>query len=289
VFAIFGATGKVGGAAVRSLRERGAPVRAVVHDRSRSGELERLGCEIAVADVRDAAAVARAVRDVAAVQVVCPMLTQEADAAGAMDRVIDAIARGLRDGGPPSVLAISDYGAHLDAGTGITMTFHRLEAALRDLVGSVTFLRSAEHMQNWARFGSAAAESGVLTSLHHPLTKPFPTVSAPDVGVAAADLLAAAGAFDSPRVVHVEGPRRYTAEDVAATLSELSGREVIAHALPRADWPAALTRGGLGASYAELVATTFDAHNAGRIDVEDSEPLRGTTELRDVLGSLLRR
>lgn len=39
------------------------------------------------------------------------------------------------------------------------------------------------------------------------------------------------------------------------------------------------------ARYAALVAATFDAHNAGRIEAEPraGEPLRGTTELHDAL------
>jgi NAD(P)H dehydrogenase (quinone) len=288
VFAIFGATGKVGGATVRALRDRGAPVRAVLHKPSPAAELAASDCEIVVADLRDESAIERALRGVSAVQVVCPMLTQEADAAVGMRSIVDAIAGGLRASSPAAVLAISDYGAQLDSGTGITLTFHRLEAALRGLPGSVTFLRSAEHMQNWSRFVNVAAETGVLESLHQPLTKSFPTVSAPEVGVAAADLLTTASRFASPRIVHIEGPRRYTALDVAAALSELVGREVLARALPRPDWLPALRRGGLGASYAELVATMFDAHNAGRIDAERGagETLRGATELRDVLASL---
>jgi NAD(P)H dehydrogenase (quinone) len=190
----------------------------------------------------------------------------------------------------PRVLAISDYGAELDAGTGVTMTFHHLEQRLRELPGDVTFLRSAEHMQNWRRQVPAAVESGVLESLHQPLTKRFPTVSAPDLGPVAAELLTdEARGSPAPRVVHLEGPRRYTALDVAATLSELAGRDVVARELPRSEWVAALQRGGVGASYAELVAELFDAHNAARIDAEQGagEVRHGTTELREALSGLL--
>ena len=93
----------------------------------------------------------------------------------------------------------------------------------------------------------------------------------------------------APRVVHLEGPRRYTALDIAATLSQLAGREVVARELPRSDWVSTLQRGGVGASYAELVAELFDAHNAGRIDAERGagEVRHGTTELREALSGLL--
>jgi NAD(P)H dehydrogenase (quinone) len=77
-----------------------------------------------------------------------------------------------------------------------------------------------------------------------------------------------AAGSSAPRVEHLEGPRRYTAPDVAATLSGLSGRDVVARELPRSEWVAALQCGEVGASFAELVALLFDAHNAGRLDAE---------------------
>jgi NAD(P)H dehydrogenase (quinone) len=84
---------------------------------------------------------------------------------------------------------------------------------------------------------------------------------------------------------HLEGPQRYTALDVAATLSELAGRNVVARELPRPDWVAALQRGGVGPSYAELVAELFDAHNAGRVDAEHGagEVRHAATGLRAAL------
>jgi NAD(P)H dehydrogenase (quinone) len=289
VFAVFGGTGRIGGATVRALRERGAPVRAIVRDGHGAGALEALGCEIDVADLRDPAAIVAAIEGAAAVHVIVPVAPQAADALTEMNGAIDAIADALRESAPPVVLAISDYGAEVDGPTGITRTFHRLEARLRDLPGAVTFVRSAEHMQNWARQVPAAVDTGTLASLHHPLTKRFPTVSAPDVGLVAAELLLdEAGADASPRVVHVEGPRRYTALDVAAALTDLSGREVVARELPREQWSTALERGGVGPSYAALVTALFDAHNAGLIGAEEGgEIRRGTTELRDVLASLV--
>src|SRR5438876_4594290 len=86
-----------------------------------------------------------------------------------------------------------------------------------------------------------------------------------------------------------EGPRRYTALDVAATLSELAGRDVVARELPRSEWLAALQRGGVGASYAELIADLFDAHNAGRIDAQHDagEVRHAPTGLRAALSELL--
>jgi NAD(P)H dehydrogenase (quinone) len=117
-----------------------------------------------------------------------------------------------------------------------------------------------------------------------------PLTTGVSAGSCPAELLTDETAGSSaPRVVHLEGPRRYTALDVAATLSELSGRDVVARELPRSEWVAALQRGEAGASYTELVAELFDAHNAGRIDAEQGAGAvrHGTTELREALSGLL--
>jgi uncharacterized protein YbjT (DUF2867 family) len=260
-----------------------------VRKSSNADDLSALGCEIAAADLNEAAAIKIAIRGADAVQVICPVQAQAEDAAGAMGKTIDAIAGALTEIRPAKVLAISDYGAQVSDGTGITMIFHYLEKQLRRLPNMVTFLRSAEHMQNWARVINVASETGVLPSFHHPVSKRFPTVSAQDVGSIAAQLLTDGVTVSAPRVVHVEGPRRYDANEVATTLGNILGHEVVARELPQSDWISILTRAGAGPSYAKLVFDLYVAHNAGRIDVEPgATDIRfGTTELRDVFVSLL--
>jgi len=291
MFVILGATGKVGRMTIKKLRAQGALVRAVVRKSSQVEDLTALGCEIAVADLSDRASLKSVLVDAEAVQVICPVRPQAEDAAAEMAQTIDAIAKALAEVRPARVLAISDYGAQVSEGTGITMAFHYMEAQFRALPTAVTFLRSAEHMQNWARVIKVAAEAGVLPSLHHPVSKRFPTVSAPDVGSIAAELLTDGTTAAEPRIVHVEGPRRYDAIEVATTLGQIVGREIVARELPQSDWIPTLTRAGAYPSYARLVFDLYVAHNAGRIDVEPgaADVRFGTTELRDVFVSLLGR
>ncbi|MDX8532299.1 NAD(P)H-binding protein [Mesorhizobium sp. VK25A] len=288
MFVILGATGKIGRATIGVLRQHGLPVRAVVRNLAKADDLRALGCEIAVADVSDGPALVEATKGASAVQVICPTLVQAEDALAGMKATIDTVARALAQTRPAHLLAISDYGAQLPTGTGITLAFHHLEARLRTLPASLTFLRSAEHMQNWSRIIGRALQTGILGSLHHPLSKSFPTVAAGDVGLIAADLLMSCGG-DAPRIVHAEGPRCYSVLDVAEALSATAGREIVAQEMPRQDWIPILTAGGLSLSYARLVADLFDAHNAGRIDVEQGagETRKGKTELHAVLSALV--
>ena len=288
MFAILGATGKVGRTTIERLRGQGAPVRAVVRESSSTDDLRATGCEIAVADLHDAAAVRKAIEGARGVQVICPVSSRAKDAASDMANIIDGIATALSETRPESILAISDYGAQVESGTGITMAFHYLEARLRQIPSAVTFLRSAEHMQNWARVIKSALETGFLPSLHQPLTRSFPTISAPDLGVISAELWLEKRTSRAPRVVHAEGPRRYNASEVAATLGKVSGRKITARELPQSEWIPTLTRAVLSQSYAKLVFELYVAHNAGRIDVEPGgEVCCGATELGEVFTSLV--
>ncbi len=290
VFVILGASGKVGRSTIAALRREGAPVRAVVRDGSKAAPLAALGCEIAVADLQDAPGLAEAMRGASAVQVICPVFTRFDDATTEMTRSITATVEALESVRPPAVLAISDYGAERSGGTGVTVLFHILEQHLLRLSTRLVLLRSAEHMENWSRVIGAVSRSGVLASLHHPLTKLFPTVAASDVGLVAADLLSSpAGSAASVRTVHVEGPRRYAAADVAQVLSLLLSRGVSARELPRSEWAAALSRGGLSISYARLVTELYEAHNAGLIDARPGvdEICYGRTDLVEALGPVV--
>ena len=292
MFVIFGASGKVGRVSAASLRNAGHAVRAVVRNETQGEHLARMGCEIVLADLTNPASVAKAIEGADAVQILCPVPIGDAHPGSTMHRMIEVAANALRANPPRHVLALSDYGAELDHGTGITLLFHALEKQLQTSVQNLTLLRAAEHMQNWARVIPVALATGKLPSLHHPLSKRFPTVAAQDVGLLAAELLLDESRGSVPRrvsVVSIEGPRRISAIDVARALSDASKREISAHEVPRNEWPAMLLRAGLGADHAQLIIDLYDTHNAGRIDVEEGRGERrfGATEFTEVLTSML--
>jgi NAD(P)H dehydrogenase (quinone) len=284
---IFGATGNIGGAAAQELRRRDRKVRVALRDVAKGKSLAELGCDIVGSDLCDTSSVARAIDGAEGVLVIVPLAPTAQDPLADAVQLIESAARAISAAKPGRVVVISDYGAHVPANTGITMIFHRLEQRFGALPVPMTFLRSAEHMHNWLRYVRSAREHGLLPSLHQPVDRLFPSVDAADVGRVAADLLAADNGQErrsSPRVVHVEGPRRISAQDVAQALAKLVGRDVMAEAFPRDRWLAALRGGGLGERYAQLIAELQDAHNAGLIDSEaGGEVVHGSTELADAL------
>ncbi len=112
MIAILGATGKVGRATIAKLRDEQAPVKAVVRASSDTADLKTLGCEIAIADLHDSTAVAKAIEGAKAVQVICPVSARAKDAASDMASIIDAIACALI-ARPPETVLLSRITAHL--------------------------------------------------------------------------------------------------------------------------------------------------------------------------------
>ncbi|WP_233885109.1 NmrA family NAD(P)-binding protein [Paraburkholderia flagellata] len=291
MFVIFGASGKAGRVTAAALRRAGKPVRAVVRHARQGESLAELGCEIALADLTDPQSVAAAIKGAHAVQLLCPVPSGDTDPETSMRTMIDVATEALLVDPPARLLAISDYGAELPLNTGITRLYHYLEKRLKPVATQLTLLRSAEHMQNWAAFIPGAIATGTLPSLHLPLERRFPSVAAQDVGAASAELLLESQQSGTSRIVSLEGPQRVSVNDIAAALSEASGRTITPHALPRESWTPTLLKAGLSENHTRLITDLYDVYNTGRIDVEvnRSERRFGTTALREVFGPLVAR
>ncbi|EJC83282.1 putative nucleoside-diphosphate sugar epimerase [Rhizobium leguminosarum bv. trifolii WSM2297] len=289
MFAIVGAAGRVGYSTSLALRKAGQPVRAILRDAAKAARLREIGCEIALADLKDPRSLAQVIDDVDAVQLVIPVSPTAADPAGDMRRSIQSIAKTLDQARPKRVLAISDYGAHVADDIGMPSLFRELEARLTRIDTHFFVLRSAEHMHNWGRVIPRAVAFGELMTFQDPVDMVQPTISAQDLGVIAADLLLRPDSGNDLEVIHAEGPRRYSASDVATAVSQLSGRLIHARAVPRSQWKEIFER-TVPATLADLLIKANDAKNkGGLVDVEPNagEVRRGTTELIDALRPLL--
>ncbi|MER7681232.1 NAD(P)H-binding protein [Streptomyces sp. NPDC096934] len=286
--AVFGSTGHVGTATVRRLGRSGASVRAVVHRTSTAGRVA--GADAVVqGDLLDPRAVAAAVEGCDAVQVICPVSPVAPDPAAEMTALAESLTEGLRDVPSLPVLVISDYGAQIPAGTGIPTLFHQIEERLGELPNPLTLVRSAEHLHNWVRQLPTVLRTGTLASPHQPLTRPLPMVHAADVGTITAGLLLSPPPHGgSPRVVHVEGPRRYTAREVAAALAAATGSVITARELPHEEWEPTLTAAGASPAFAKLNADFCAAHNKGLIGPPAGADIRrGRTTLDEALASVI--
>lgn len=289
MFAIVGAAGRVGYSTSLALREAGLPVRAILRDPAKAARLAEIGCDVALADLQDSTTLAGAIAEAEAVQIILPVSPQAMNTAGDMRRSIERLVAALEQARPQRVLAISDYGAHVAQDIGMPSMFRTFEERLGQFAGQKLFLRSAEHMEGWARAVPMAMASGILPSFHDPVDKPLPMISARDLGRIAADLLSRRATPKELEVIHAEGARRYSPNDVAAALSLLLGRPIEARAISRSQRKESLER-LVSASASELLFKLYDAHSRGNlIEIEPNagELRHGTTELVDALRAQL--
>jgi uncharacterized protein YbjT (DUF2867 family) len=286
MFVVLGASGYVGRATVKRLRESDKPVRAVLRSPSMSHELKVLGCDVAIADLRNEGELRAAISGAHAVQVLLPLEANRVEPSY-FTETMDCLASSLRHEMPDHILALSDYGAHLADDAGIASVFGQFEACLSNIPSALTLLRSCEHIQNWLPLVRLTHAAGELPSFHSPVSRPIPIVDAQDVGAIAAALLMCPPSVKA--VVHAEGPQRHGTEEIASILSGLLGRHISAVALDRASWHATLSTRTTD-FYAGLLCRMFDAHNRGCIDRDPANPrvLRGTTTLSVSLARVVR-
>jgi uncharacterized protein YbjT (DUF2867 family) len=285
MFAITGITGQVGGAVARALIGSGQPVRAVVRDAEKGAVWARQGCEVAVADLDDAAALTKAFAGVQGVFFLLPPVFDPSPDFAEARRVIAAVREALDAARPAKLVSLSTIGAQ--ARQPNLLQQHQLqEQSLGTLPLPVTFLRAAWFMENAAWDVAPARTTGVVPSFLYPLDKPVPMVATEDIGRVAAELLQET--WQGRRIVELEGAR-LSPNDVAAALARVLGRDVRMDAVPRATWEALFKAQGMKNPVPR--AQMLDGFNEGWIDFEGdaSSTRKGTVSLDAVLQALVAR
>lgn len=89
-----------------------------------------------------------------------------------------------------------------------------------------------------------------------------------------------------PRVVELEGPRRVSPAEVAATFARLPGKPVTAQAVPRETWEAQFRAQGMRNPLPRML----DGFNEGWIEFgSPAHTLKGAVPLETVLQGLIQR
>jgi NAD(P)H dehydrogenase (quinone) len=286
MYAVTGITGNVGSEVAETLLSANKPVRAVVRDAAKAAEWAKRGCELAVATMEDPARLAAAFRGASAVFVLPPPEFDPSPGFPEARAIVDNLSRALVDARPQRVVCLSTVGA--DASHENLLTLRTiLESAFRALAMPVTFLRAAWFLDNVAWDVTAAREQGVLRSFLQPLDKAFPMVAARDVGRTAALLLQQEWA--ATRVVELEGPRRVSPNDLAATFAHVLGRSVRAESVPRDTWDRLFRDQGMKNPSPRM--RMLDGFNEGWIDFRDDGryTIKGQVTAETVIAELVAR
>jgi NAD(P)H dehydrogenase (quinone) len=142
MYAITGTTGNVGGALARTLLSAGQRVRAVVRDACKGRSWAEKGCEVALAEMEDAAALFVAFKEVNGVFILPPPEFDPAPAFPEARGVVTAVKTALEAARPRKVICLSTIGAQAKQANLLTQRT-LMEQQLRELTIPVTFLRPA--------------------------------------------------------------------------------------------------------------------------------------------------
>ncbi|SAK48729.1 NmrA family protein [Caballeronia temeraria] len=286
MYVVTGITGQVGSALAEALLKAGKPVRAVVRNENKGAVWSARGCEVALATMSDADALARAFEDAQAVFILPPPEFDPAPGFPEAREVIDAIIAGIARAKPRRIVCLSTIGAQ-SIHTNLLTQRTLLEDALRKQAVPVTFLRPGWFMENCAWDVDSARNTGVVQSFLHPLDRAIPMIATDDIGELAAKLMQQE--WTGVRIVELEGPQRTSPNDIAAAFAVVLGKPVRAQAVPRDTWEALFVSQGMQHPMPRI--QMLDGFNEGWIDFEGrhDDIVKGKTPLVDVIRKLVAR
>jgi uncharacterized protein YbjT (DUF2867 family) len=287
MYAISGAFGQTGIAVSQALLNAGKSIRMIVRrDDAQAAHWREKGAEVVVADLSNSAEMVRAFENVTAAYLMNPPAYFVPDLFVQAHQVHTNIINAANAAGVARVVALSSVGAQHEKGTGNILTTHDFEVQLKNYKGSLTILRAANFMENWAWSIHAVREKGILTSMFHPVTTALPMVSAQDIGRVAAKLLQ-----DTPthnRTVELHGPQDYSPLDAADVFSQLLNRQINAIEESASDWSASMLSKGFPPTTVDAFVEMFAGFNSGLISFEDThETMYGEVTLTAVLTHII--
>ncbi|MBB3237353.1 NmrA family NAD(P)-binding protein [Phyllobacterium endophyticum] len=285
MYAITGITGKVGGSLARKLLADKLTTRAIMRDAAKAAEWRALGCQIAIAEMDDAASLTAAFQGAEGVFILPPSEFDPEPGFPEAQRVIEAVSAALTAVRPGKVVCLSTIGAdapHENLLTQRTM----LEQSLSGLGLAITFLRPAWFMENTMWDIAPARDEGILRSFLQPAGKAFPMVATQDVGRLAATLLRES--WSGTRVVELEGPVRVSPNDIARAFASVLNRPVSVETIARENWESIFRDQGTHNPLPRI--RMIDGFNEGWIEFWDNGrgAMKGTTRLLDVVAELVK-
>jgi uncharacterized protein YbjT (DUF2867 family) len=282
MYAVTGITGQVGSATARHLLQSGKAVRAVVRNAEKAAPWAAKGCDIAVADMLDRAALASAFSGADAVFVLIPPLFDPSEGFPEMRAILASLHFAIEKAAARRVVCLSTVGAQV-ARPNLLNQLGLMEKQFAGLSTSVAFLRAAWFMENYIWDVPAARDEGVFRAFLQPLDHAIPMVAVDDIGHVAAALMRES--WSGARTVELQGPVDVSANDVARAFTTVLARPVRTEAVPRDQWEAAFRSAGMKNPTPRI--QMLDGFNEGWIAFSgDTEQRKGHTTLEQVLAGI---
>jgi len=277
MYIVSGATGQTGSVVAKTLLKKDLPVRVIVRSEEKGAVFEKLGAEVAVADLQNADALTEALQGGKVLYLMNPPAYQAEDLFAETGKVIEAFQTAIENSALEKIVVLSSIGGHLSSGTGNILTAYKLEQAFGNLDIPVTFVRAGGFMENWNGVLETAKTQGVLPSFYQPLDRKVPQVAAADIGRVVAEAMQEktegkevkelAGFWTSP-------------EETAEAFGKVLGKEVKAVPVPENQWTNILKNHNSPKNAASMVEM-LAGFNSGHIKFETENQIAGKLTVED--------
>jgi uncharacterized protein YbjT (DUF2867 family) len=218
---ITGASGRVGGATLKQLSNRGVPMRALIRTPEKAAAIARLGAEPVVGDLAQPRSLEAALQGITAALLVSPLDPCQVQLQG---NFIDA----AKHAGRVHVVKISGLGTGLDSSVRSGRWHAQTEQHLEGSGLPFTHLRPPFFMQNILRFAPTIRASGEFVGALN--QGKVAMIDVNDIAAVAATVLTTSGHAGKAYVL--TGPEALSYQDVAEKLTRILGKPVTYQNIP---------------------------------------------------------
>jgi uncharacterized protein YbjT (DUF2867 family) len=284
MFVVAGVTGNVGGTVARELLAKGQKVRVLVREPSKGVAWAKLGAEVAIGSLEDAASMTSALKGETGFFTLIPPNYAVPDFYAYQRKLSDAIAQAVKASGVPHVVMLSSVGADLAQGNGPIKGLHHLENVLRATGTVLTAIRAGSFQENVANSLAPARAMGIYPNFMPSADAAMPMIATKDIGALAAEQLALHPS--KSEVIDLHGPA-YSTRQVAEKLGAALGKQLNIVQIPETGWLDAMTKAGFPPHVAEIFAEMYRGFISGAIVPKGDRMVQGNTTLDETLKTLL--
>jgi uncharacterized protein YbjT (DUF2867 family) len=249
---ITGATGRVGGATLKQLVNKGVPVRALVRHPEKAAAVAAAAVESVIGDLAQPRSLEVALDGITAALLVSPLDPHQVELQG---HFIDAAKRA----GRVHVVKISGLGTALDSAVRSGRWHAQTEKYLEESGLPFTHLRPPYFMQNILRFAPTIRVSGEFIGALH--QGKVAMIDVHDIAAVAAAALTTSGHAGKAYVL--TGPEALSYQDIAEKISRLRGKPVTYKDVPLEVMRQRLLASGMPEWHVDVQVEFSDALGAG--------------------------
>lgn len=280
---ILGGTGHIGTALATALLSKNEQVTIISRNPKKKQAWEQKGATVAIADVLDVNNLRKIFDTGERLFLLNPPADPSTDTVMEEKKTVNAMLTALKGSQIKKVVAESTYGAQPGEGLGDLGVLYDMEQSLAGINIPVTVIRGAYYMSNWAMSLETAQQAGKVYSFY-PGDYKLPMVSPADIGRFAAELMLEP--ITRTGLHYVEGPEKYSPNDVAAAFAAALRKEVKAVEIPEAQWEQTLKDAGFSEPGAKSMAAMTRVTLQQKFE-QPQHTVKGTTTLNNYIRELV--